>query len=185
MRKSGRASQLNTALHCACLLGHDATVAALLDAGADVNSYATRNVPCRRDKRGYTFKGLTGLMIAARWLHVDTVALLLARGADPNLAAARLLQKWTAIFRVARHHQSTMGGDLDDTVAALVRGGADPFKPEPYTAQGEPPDSARTAWDMASDHVKTVIAQTLHHELGAWQRCPDSLQQAIVAFVCH
>jgi hypothetical protein len=91
-----------TPLLIAAAEGHENTVAALLDAGADPN---VKNA-----------LGRTALMHASVYGFTAIVKLLLARGADPNLAPTDG-QGWTALMAAAR------AGHVE-TVRALLNGGA-------------------------------------------------------------
>ena len=98
-----------TALLDAALRNREIIVQTLLDAGADINAKCT----CR----GFLSGGWTSLMIAARESDTKTMAdILLARGADPNLANT---EGKTALI-IALEFRGSI-----DTVRALLDRGAD------------------------------------------------------------
>ena len=81
-----------SALHAAVLRGDVTTVRGLLDKGADVNTQLTKGSPVRRFGSQWalpsTLKGGTPLLIAAAYLEVEIVRVLLAAGANQTLALA-------------------------------------------------------------------------------------------------
>jgi ankyrin repeat protein len=81
-----------TALHAAVLRGDRATVQALLDKGANLNARLTRGSPVRRFGSQWalptTLTGATPLFVAAAYLEVEIVRMLLTAGADHRLALA-------------------------------------------------------------------------------------------------
>lgn len=95
-----------TALHLAAFFGHEATAAALIDAGADVNAASTNQTISH---------GATPLHSAIAARHPALAELLLSRGADPN---ARQDGGITPL------HAAAAAGD-DALVRSLLDRGAD------------------------------------------------------------
>lgn len=81
----------STALHLAVDGGHTDAVTMLLDAGADIDSVGARCEVITMGTSGNTGDGQSPLIRAVLTGDVGMAALLLARGADPNL----LLAEWT------------------------------------------------------------------------------------------
>ena len=81
-----------TALHAAALRGDVETARALIAKGANVNAQLTKGSPVRRFGSQWalpsTLKGATPLLIAATYLEVELMQLLLNAGADHKLALA-------------------------------------------------------------------------------------------------
>jgi uncharacterized protein len=79
-----------TALHTAVLRGDLELVKALLAHGANPNALITRGTPIRRDSTDLmlpaTLIGATPYFLAAKFLEVKMMPILLAAGADPRLA---------------------------------------------------------------------------------------------------
>ena len=89
-----------TALHAAVLRSDASLVKALLAHGANPNARMTKGTPLRRDTTDYnlpaTLRGATPLLLAAKFLEVESLRLLAAGGADlkltmPNGATALML----------------------------------------------------------------------------------------------
>jgi ankyrin repeat protein len=81
-----------SALHAAVLRGDLTTLRALLNKGADVNAQLTKGSPVRRFGSQWalpsTLKGATPLLVAATYLEVEMLRILLAAGANHTLALA-------------------------------------------------------------------------------------------------
>lgn len=79
----------HTALHAAVLRGNQAAVAALIDAGADLEAEVQKPTPARRQSADYNFHdaliGATPLWLAARFTEPEIMQALIDAGADVHI----------------------------------------------------------------------------------------------------
>ena len=115
-----------TALHAAVLRGDPSLVEALAAAGADLDARVVRGTPVTRGGPDFVLPhnlaGATPLLLAAKFLEIEILRVLLARGADPGatladgstaLMLAAGLHSQPGLFdrrgRIAVHRPSTAG----------------------------------------------------------------------------
>ncbi len=136
-----------TALHAAALRGDVETTQALLAKGADPNVRLTKGSPVRRFASQWalprTFTGATPLLVAAAYREAAVARVLVAAGAQPNLAIESGLTPLLVAGGVAFEKEvrptdlarwnlvdsdfpevPTAETDVHDTLAALVAAGA-------------------------------------------------------------
>lgn len=123
-----------SALHAAVLRGDLATVTALLEKGANPNTQLTNGSPVRRFGSQWalptTMTGATPLLVAATYLEVDIIRVLLAAGANhslglPNRTTPLLAAAGVAIEKEARPSDLVRWNVVDNDTPVIPRAEVD------------------------------------------------------------